>query len=147
MTMRKIWINLIIVVAMLLGLNLAGYVEVQAQSTVPYRFYAWSDGNYNGVFDASGQDICWRTLRPLTVYGNGPDIIEPLYDFNTISLATYFPTSQSSINMCMGISTATLWLKPNYPFVFLDDPSGATTGFVTVSGGTATQYIGVKVPW
>ena len=145
--MKRMWLNLLLLVSMLVGYNLVGYSSAQAQTTVPYRFYAWSDGNYNGVFDGQGQDICWRTLRPLTVYGNGPDILEPLYDFNTISLATYIPTSETSVTMCKGISTATLWLRPNYPFVLLDDPSGATTGFVTVSGGTATQYVGVKVPW
>lgn len=138
------FVFVVALLALLLGLNVAP--SLHAQTTVGYRFYAWSDGNGNGVFDASGQDICWRTSRPLTVYGNGPEVIEPLYDINTVSLATYYPTSQSSVNMCMGISTATLWLRPSYQFVLLDDPSGATTNFTTAASG-GTYYVGVQVPW
>lgn len=136
----------VLFVLVLLGALLGQSVmPAAAQTSVGYRFHVWHDGNGNGVLDASGADTCYRQSRNLTVYGTGPDPIQPLYFITLGSLSNFNPASASGVTACIQVSMSTRFIKPDYSFHALDNATGAYTDFVSGSG-TSTFYVGIQIP-
>lgn len=134
------------ILVILVSLALVSAVPASAQTVIGYRFYMWSDANYNSTMDVG--DICWRSSRPISIVGIKEGVINPIYYKNLVYLSTYYMGSPASIVACQTTSfSPTLWLQPSYPYFTQDyTQSNAITYFTTPASG-GTQYVGIQVPW
>lgn len=120
---------------------------VQAQSSIPYRFFMWYDGNSNGIMDTAGYDVCVRDNREMVYYGW--QMSDPVYSVFTVTSGDYTMTTESHINQCaINSMSSSVYLAPNYEYHLGEPDTNAITVINTpASCPSCTIYAGIKLPF
>jgi hypothetical protein len=111
-------------------------IPATAQSTANYKFYLWSDGNGNGVFDSFGADKCIGGGQTVNVfkYGTG---FQPWFRI-TFSRPTFVVTNNSLYTNCQFQSSNVYGLVPGAQY-YMSWP-GPATWFTTPTTGLNFTY-------
>lgn len=118
--MKKIFVTLMTFCLIVLPL------AASAQSQQPYQFYAYYDGNSNGVIDYDGSDVCLRNSRTLVVgkIGSG---IQPIY-YITLEDTDFTITTDKKLNKCIVNSSDPISIDAPYSY-FTMNLAGVSRNF------------------